>query len=239
MTNTNDMREEMIELLRNFQQRMAAKRGMCDEHDGALWDNAESVIASLQAAEPDVILDYEFDDDDPDARGDLVFHWTGRGELPAGTEFYAQLPCPPAKAQVQGELYGYVYDGQLLCDEQDFADYFDGAQYDISTMTPVYTAAAAAVPDGYVLLPKELSAENGAKALLMNEFYSEVVEECPDCDSQSYEGDNRECELCSGEGVCTLRVTVSWSTIKNIWRMAVDNLTASPHPAETEEKSRD
>lgn len=58
--------------------------------------------------------------------------------------------------QAQGEPYGYVYDGQLLCDEQDFADYFDGAQYDISAMTPVYTAppAPAAVPEGWIVHAK-------------------------------------------------------------------------------------
>ena len=86
---SNVTREEVIELLRNFQQRMAAKRGMCDEHDGALWDNAESVIAALQAAEPAAWL---FPD----------MTWTpisAMGRDHKGKEVFA-LPCPPAKAQV-------------------------------------------------------------------------------------------------------------------------------------------
>lgn len=41
--------------------------------------------------------------------------------------------------------------------------------------------AKAQVPEGWALLPKELTAENGAKALLLGEFYSEIVQECPDC----------------------------------------------------------
>lgn len=92
-------RKEVIGLLRNFQQRMAAKRGMCDEHDGALWDNAESVIAALQAAEP---VAWQFYEDGEWHSGDRKIAGYRRNTEAAGIpvrDLFA-LPCLPAKAQV-------------------------------------------------------------------------------------------------------------------------------------------
>lgn len=82
-------REQIIGLLRKFQQRMAAKRGMCDEHDRVLWDSAESIIAALQAAEPMAEVIHNF------VGVDIA--WCdppSSGRPPAGTKLFT-LPCPP------------------------------------------------------------------------------------------------------------------------------------------------
>ena len=45
-----------------------------------------------------------------------------------------------------------------------------------------HPAPDVAVPEGYAILPKELTADNGAKSILIGEFYSEIVVPCPDCE---------------------------------------------------------
>lgn len=69
-----------------------------------------------------------------------------------------------------------------------------------------------------VMLPAELTAENGAKALLMGEFIEVVELECTACDQ-----DDEDCEVCSGHGSYTYRVPISWTAIKEIYQMVVKN----------------
>ena len=85
----------------------------------------------------------------------------------------------------------------------------------------------------YVAMPKELTAENGAKALMMGEFY-ETVETgneafcgCGTCDF---------CIECPGEPESTLqKIPISWTTIKEIYAMAVKHFDAV-HTPPTEER---
>lgn len=77
--------------------------------------------------------------------------------------------------------------------------------------------AASRSPGCYVAMPKELTAENGAKYLLIGEF-SEIIEiDCCEC-----AGDG--CEECNGNGHHNQKVPVSWTTIKEIYAMAVKHL---------------
>lgn len=46
--------------------------------------------------------------------------------------------------------------------------------------------------DKTVIMPKELTAENGAKALLIGEFQEEIELTCSACD---YHGPQNDCEL--------------------------------------------
>ena len=71
-----------------------------------------------------------------------------------------------------------------------------------------------------VKLPKELTAENGAKGLLSGEFFEEIEIECPECHGV---GDDT-CEVCEDMGTITQEVPVSWTTIKAIYKMVVENL---------------
>ena len=77
-----------------------------------------------------------------------------------------------------------------------------------------------------VIMPKELTAENGAKALLLGEFAEHQKITCHECyclECNPGDPDN-DCELCGGSGELGLDVPVSWTTIKAIYAMAVEHL---------------
>lgn len=75
-----------------------------------------------------------------------------------------------------------------------------------------------AVPAGYVLMPKALTAENGAKSALIGEFTIRHEVTCSGC---AYDEADDDCEVCGGEIEYTERVTVPWAVIKDIYAAAV------------------
>lgn len=81
---------------------------------------------------------------------------------------------------------------------------------------------APVVPDGYVMVPMRLTAENGAKGALSGEFSETKFVNCPECF-----GDD-ECETCDGSGRIEIKVPVSWTTIKEIWIKSVEHFAAAP-----------
>lgn len=78
------------------------------------------------------------------------------------------------------------------------------------------------IPDGYVMVPMRLTAENGAKGALSGEFSETKFVNCPECF-----GDD-ECETCDGSGKIEITVPVTWTTIKAIWAKGVEHFTATP-----------
>lgn len=74
-----------------------------------------------------------------------------------------------------------------------------------------------------VIMPKELTAQNGAKMHMMGEFNEEITLKCPECWDLNEDADN-ECEICAGTGEYVQSVPVSWTTIKEIYAMAVKRL---------------
>lgn len=78
------------------------------------------------------------------------------------------------------------------------------------------------IPDGYVMVPMRLTAENGAKGALSGEFSETKFVNCPECF-----GDD-ECETCDGSGRIEITVPVTWTTIKEIWAKGVEHFAASP-----------
>ncbi len=76
--------------------------------------------------------------------------------------------------------------------------------FDVNGNSPV-------TPDGWVVVPKKLTAENGAKGVLSGEFSETTFISCPECF-----GDD-DCETCDGSGRIEIKVPVSWTTIKTIW----------------------
>lgn len=76
--------------------------------------------------------------------------------------------------------------------------------------------------DGYVLVPKKLTAENGAKSVLSGEFSETKSINCPECF-----GDD-DCETCDGSGRIEITVPVTWTTIKAIWAKGVEHFAAAP-----------
>ena len=75
----------------------------------------------------------------------------------------------------------------------------------------------------YVTMPFELTAENGAKGLLSGEFFEEVTVNCPECISMDVQ-DDESCPDCGGTNQITVKVPVSWTTIKAIYKMAVKEI---------------
>ena len=72
-----------------------------------------------------------------------------------------------------------------------------------------------------VLMPDELTAENGAKYIFLGEFKEEIEVACYECNGD----DSEECEICENTGTITNQVPVSWTTIKNIYALAVKELS--------------
>ncbi len=71
-----------------------------------------------------------------------------------------------------------------------------------------------------VILPTELTAENGAKGLLMGEFHEEIELNNPDWCGCS----EAECIPCTTEDETYMqKVPVSWTTIKEIYKMVAKN----------------
>ncbi|HBV2688224.1 TPA: hypothetical protein P3M31_004110 [Klebsiella pneumoniae] len=80
---------------------------------------------------------------------------------------------------------------------------------------------APVVPDGYVMVPMRLTAENGAKGELSGEFSETKFVNCPECF-----GDD-ECETCDGSGKIEITVPVTWTTIKAIWVKGVEHFAVT------------
>lgn len=83
------------------------------------------------------------------------------------------------------------------------------------------------VPSGYCLMPTKLTAENGAKALLLGEFKLEVTSECPEC--RDLEEPSEGCEICDGEGEYGQQHMIPWDQIKFIYSEAVKGLAKKPN----------
>lgn len=92
------------------------------------------------------------------------------------------------------------------------------------------SAPAVLIPDGYCLMPRRLTAENGAKALLLGEFKLEVTRECPEC--VDLEEPAEGCEICDGEGEYAQRHMIPWDKIKFIYSEAVKGLALQPQAAQ-------
>ena len=74
---------------------------------------------------------------------------------------------------------------------------------------------APVVPDGYCIMPVALTAKNGAKWALFGEFSTAREVTCPEC-----EGDG--CSDCDGRGDWYEDQAIDWTTIKEIYRRAVE-----------------
>lgn len=92
-----------------------------------------------------------------------------------------------------------------------------------------YEIARLKLPESYVLLPRSLTAENGAKALLIGEFHESIEVQCLTCggdgryDTGRPEDEGKDCPDCDGSGMESVDVPVSWTNIKKIYAMAVEH----------------
>lgn len=74
-----------------------------------------------------------------------------------------------------------------------------------------------------VWMPRELTAENGAKGALMGEFSVAYPDHCPDCSVNSGISEDTICETCGDSGTVVRHVNVPWITIKAIYAKAVEH----------------
>lgn len=70
-----------------------------------------------------------------------------------------------------------------------------------------------------VMMPRALTAENGAKAALIGEFSISFPMHCC-CDGED------DCDICGGSGEYMQPVNVPWTTIKEIYAAAVKHFEA-------------
>lgn len=78
----------------------------------------------------------------------------------------------------------------------------------------------AGIKTATVMMPKELTAENCAKAAFIGEFKEKAVFPCPCCIDGVNDGE--ECEECSGAGSFSISVPISWTNVKAIYKKAVE-----------------
>ncbi len=78
------------------------------------------------------------------------------------------------------------------------------------------------IPDDWQLVPKRLTAENGAKGALSGEFSETKFINCPECFG------DEDCETCDGSGRIEISVPVTWTTIKAIWAKGVEHFSEAP-----------
>lgn len=73
----------------------------------------------------------------------------------------------------------------------------------------------------YILMPRELTAENGARYALTGEFKVSSDHPCPECYKNENEEGDDDCEICNGTNFYTSETYVDWTTIKAIYNKAV------------------
>lgn len=146
-----------------------------------------------------------------------------------------KLGNPPAKSDFIPAQYGVAPDKGVKnmtcqkCNGTGMADSGGVQPWGEPISVPCDCAAipesatnSPVIPDGYVMVPMRLTAENGAKGALSGEFSETKFVNCPECF-----GDD-ECETCDGSGRIEITVPVTWTTIKEIWAKGVEHFAAAP-----------
>ena len=90
--------------------------------------------------------------------------------------------------------------------------------------------------EDHVLMPRRLTAKNGAKSLFLGEFSESIRVTCHECDGSGEDSEyDSGCVECGGDGTIEQKVAVEWDTIKRIYEMAVEHLAAPSAPAEAQQ----
>ncbi|HBT4772731.1 TPA: hypothetical protein MB352_003977 [Klebsiella variicola subsp. variicola] len=138
--------------------------------------------------------------------------------LPVGTQLYRHAQPAPEKYNIGDATMLHIFTPTGMTNVSDMQAVFDRVEAVLVGMDQ----PAPVVPDGYVMVPMRLTAENGAKGALSGEFSETKFVNCPECF-----GDD-ECETCDGSGRIEITVLVSWTTIKEIWAKGVEHFAAAP-----------
>ena len=138
-------------------------------------------------------------------------------------KFWIDHPYLEAIADVEVELRALL-DKQYCgaCDGCANGCKLDRESPQVEPAAPHQSEPVAVVPEGYCLMPRSLTAENGAKALLIGEFKLKVTMVCPEC--CELEEPTEGCGICDGEGEYVQQHTIPWDQIKFIYSEAVRGL---------------
>ena len=98
----------------------------------------------------------------------------------------------------------------------------------MTTDTIKITRRAAFLTTDQVVLPRKLTAENGAKNLIIGEFFEEFNSQCPDCCGENEGKVDIDCKTCEGSGEVVSKFYIPWTTIKAIYDKIVDGLEVKP-----------
>lgn len=115
------------------------------------------------------------------------------------------------------ELSDYVTAAQLSGDEprrKAVKELYEGALV-VGQNLYASPAPVPAVPDGYVMMPMKLTAENGAKYALSGEFHVLHRVTCHECGGEG-------CSDCDDDGWLEEKIMIGWDDIKDIYRAAVE-----------------
>ncbi len=131
---------------------------------------------------------------------------------------YPPAQPAPEKYNIGDATMRHIFTPTGMTDVSNMQAVFDRVEAVLGGMDQ----PAPVVPDGYVMVPMRLTAENGAKGALSGEFSETKFVNCPECF-----GDD-ECETCDGSGRIEITVPVTWTTIKEIWAKGVEHFAAAP-----------
>ncbi|MDT9643590.1 hypothetical protein [Pseudomonas sp. JV245A] len=157
-----------------------------------------------------------------------------------GDSMFGCAECEPDDlGQHQGEPVYQVSDGVSGWQDVELLRYtacsLQPEEYEVRVLyTRPAEQPAPTVPDGYCIMPKKLTAENGAKALLLGEFKLQSTHECPEC--RELEEPSEGCEICDGEGEYGQKHTIPWDQIKFIYSKVVKGLAVKAEPAKSRQE---
>ncbi|EIX4325408.1 hypothetical protein FCZ58_08285 [Escherichia coli] len=142
---------------------------------------------------------------------------------------YAAPPAPvvPEEKPIPNPLSMYAVDAVAAIAEVRGWNACRAAMLQAEPVSQTYklnelSGNSPVTPDGWVMVPKRLTAENGAKGALSGEFSETTFISCPECF-----GDD-DCDTCDGSGRIEIKVPVTWSTIKSIWDKGIEYFAAKP-----------
>ncbi|MBN6238166.1 hypothetical protein JZM14_13860 [Escherichia coli] len=130
-------------------------------------------------------------------------------------------PCQDAPAHIWLQTAGvWPEDGELS--ELTWCSHNQHHDDTLYVRADLVNGNSPVTPDGWVMVPKRLTAENGAKGALSGEFSETTFISCLECF-----GDD-DCDTCDGSGRIEIKVPVTWSTIKSIWDKGIEYFAAKP-----------
>ncbi|EMA8137283.1 hypothetical protein RFD60_001405 [Klebsiella pneumoniae] len=148
---------------------------------------------------------------------ETAYLWGKQNSEASDVALYRHAQPAPEKYNIGDATMRHIFTPTGMTNVSDMQAVFDRVEAVLVGMEQ----PAPVVPDGYVMVPMRLTAENGAKGALSGEFSETKFVNCPECFSDD------ECETCDGSGRIEITVPVTWTTIKAIWVKGVEHFATT------------